>query len=425
MRTTTYQELQDAADFQHLVCVPIPKFMHATVLILTLLIAVSVTWLAYTNASLVILANGRVRAIAGENHGWEELTTHVASETGGQVEEVYVDAGLTVRKGDLLLRFNTERLANQLAQLEQKLMSNESQLSQLQYFQSLQSEKTDQDLARAEAELKNAEVDNVTAIAKRESELRSALAELADAQDQHVRITRLQTQQAASERELNQARTALAKATEMVAQAALPVFNQRVDVLRKSLEAVVRDARVKHQETQILINNKQGESRFTRIEIEEVRLRIGRSTVSSPNDGVVTEVTVKAGDVVQGGKVGISTVRKDSLALVADVSSSDVGRLQTGMPVRIKLDAFDFREYGVAAGTVQFISPDSRLIEGPNRKQSAVYQVTIQLATEQVERGANCGRIKLGMTGISEIVTDQHSLLMLLIRTIKGTISLT
>jgi hypothetical protein len=91
-----------------------------------------------------------------------------------------------------------------------------------------------------------------------------------------------------------------------------------------------------------------------------------------------------------------------------------------GLPVRIKLDAFDHQRYGVATGTVSYIAADSTTKDG----RTAGYLVRIDLDGDEVGRGDLRGRIKLGMAGKAEIVTDQERLLFLLVRRIRQSISL-
>jgi hypothetical protein len=89
--------------------------------------------------------------------------------------------------------------------------------------------------------------------------------------------------------------------------------------------------------------------------------------------------------------------------------------------VRIKLDAFDYQRYGVMTGTVCFIAPDSR---STDEATSARYLVRIELDGDEVGRGAWRGRVKLGMAGQAEIATARESLLWLLLRRIRQSISL-
>jgi len=91
------------------------------------------------------------------------------------------------------------------------------------------------------------------------------------------------------------------------------------------------------------------------------------------------------------------------------------------MPARIKLDAYDHQRYGSVAGTVTYLSPDSGQAEG---QPTAVYVVRIALEGDEVGRGEFRGQVKLGMAGQVEIVTASESLLSLLLRRVRQSISL-
>jgi hypothetical protein len=53
-----------------------------------------------------------------------------------------------------------------------------------------------------------------------------------------------------------------------------------------------------------------------------------------------------------------------------------------------------------------------------------MYKVKIALSQETLEQGEYRVPVKLGMTGLAEIVTDEESLLVLLTRKIRQSISL-
>jgi HlyD family secretion protein len=128
---------------------------------------------------------------------------------------------------------------------------------------------------------------------------------------------------------------------------------------------------------------------------------------------------VKVGDILQPGQVGIAIARQHGFAFEAVVASEDVAHLQSGMPARIKLDSYPYQKYGTLDGVLHFVSPDSKVNEG-----TATYKVKIVLTQDEVGRGQYRGPIKLGMTGQAEIVIEKESLLRLLMRRIRHTISL-
>ena len=94
-----------------------------------------------------------------------------------------------------------------------------------------------------------------------------------------------------------------------------------------------------------------------------------------------------------------------------------------GLPANIKLDAYHYQTYGTAGGKVAFVAPDSRL-QGPSDRQVAAYQVRIAMTDHELERNSLRGEVKLGMAGTVEIVTEQRSLLTVLFRRIRRSISL-
>jgi multidrug efflux pump subunit AcrA (membrane-fusion protein) len=166
---------------------------------------------------------------------------------------------------------------------------------------------------------------------------------------------------------------------------------------------------------------KRGEVEGARKDLEELELQRGQATVVAPRDGVITSAEIKAGDVLDRGKAVIEIAEQRGFFFEVEVPSEEVGRLKVGMPARVKLDAFDYQKYGTAAGTVAFLAPDSSLPEG---RRTATYLVRIELDNDEVGRGDHRGRLKLGMAGQAEIVTGRESLLSLLVRKIRQTISL-
>jgi HlyD family secretion protein len=94
------------------------------------------------------------------------------------------------------------------------------------------------------------------------------------------------------------------------------------------------------------------------------------------------------------------------------------------MPVRIKIDAYDYQQYGTVTGRIFFVSPDSSLTENAAQVTRPMYIVKIRLDADKLIRGNNYGEIKLGMTGTVDIVTDRENVLSLLVRTIRRSVSL-
>jgi HlyD family secretion protein len=166
---------------------------------------------------------------------------------------------------------------------------------------------------------------------------------------------------------------------------------------------------------------KRGEIEAALTELTNLELERKQAVLYAPMDGVVIAGDVKVGDVLETGKPVVEIAEQKGFRFEVSVPSEEVAHLRVGMPARIKLDAYDYQKYGTLAGTVVFISPDSGLSQG---ERAAVYLVKIEVEGEEIGHGEYRGKVKLGMAGQAEIVTDHESLLMLLLKKIRQSISL-
>ena len=75
---------------------------------------------------------------------------------------------------------------------------------------------------------------------------------------------------------------------------------------------------------------------------------------------VLTVAKVSVGSVLQSGQEFITLVPADAtLEIEANIAGNDDGYVHVGDPVAIKFDTFPYRLYGMAHGTLRFISADS------------------------------------------------------------------
>jgi multidrug resistance efflux pump len=241
------------------------------------------------------------------------------------------------------------------------------------------------------------------------------------AQDEEDRLRRLATARAAAPADLVKAATRLREAKEKLARARLPVDEGRVRVARAALGLLEQDYAVKREEVEQKRRVKQAEVETAGVELGNRELERKQAEIRAPMDGVVTKGDVKVGDVLEPGKAVVEVAEQKGFLFEASVPSEEVGHLRVGMPARVKLDAYDYQRYGTLGGTVCFLAPDSTVPEGA---RAAVYLVRIAVEGDRVGRGEFQGPVKLGMSGQVDVVTGQQSLLALLVKRIRQTISL-
>jgi hemolysin D len=422
MRDALVLDLADCTEFRQTLQARPPRIVHATAILLVALLATALVWSAATRANLVVRAPGRVRPVSTPVKVFNAARGEVLSAgVGGQVVEVNARVGDVVRRGAVLVRLDTERLDNEIARQRRTHQAGVEELERLARLQELLTGQHEAMRAKVEAELAQAREAVRLARERRGSEIRLAELAMETAQGEEGRLRRLQQQRVVAPVELIKAVAQAREAQERLDKARLPVEEGSIAVLERSLELAERDHAAKREELELKRAGKRTEVEAARTELANRELERRQAVLSAPMDGVVTSGDLKVGDLLEAGKPAVEIAQRGGFRFEAEVPSEEVGRLRLGMPARIKLDAYDYQRYGTLPGTVCFLSPDSGLSQG---QRQAIYVVKIALAGDQVGRGAYRGRVKLGMGGQAEIITGRESLLTILVKRIRQSISL-
>ena len=251
-------------------------------------------------------------------HGRLEVEeVHVAVKYGGRVAEVLVDEGDMVEAGDVLARLDTAEL--------------------------------DANLARAEAEIHQAEESVVGAealIAQRESELNFAEQELERAS---TLVQRGHTSQEIADQRLTQRDTA--KATLRAAKAQLATAKATV----RSAEAASR----------------------------QIAVQLDEATIRAPRLGRVQYRLAEPGEVLPNGGRVITLLDLTDVYMTIFLPTSEAGRLAYGAEARIQLDAAP--EYMIPA-SVSFVAANAQFtpkeVETRSEREKLMFRVKVQIDPE-------------------------------------------
>jgi adhesin transport system membrane fusion protein len=144
-----------------------------------------------------------------------------------------------------------------------------------------------------------------------------------------------------------------------------------------------------------------------------------RTTLTSPVNGLVKQIRMHTlGGVVAPGAPVMEIVPVGERVLVeARIRPADIGFVQVGQPVEVKLSAYEYTVYGGLKGVVQSISPDA--LGDPDRAASpdaTWYRALVRTDRATLKRGDKALSVLPGMTGTVEIRTGQRSVLGFLLR---------
>lgn len=167
--------------------------------------------------------------------------------------------------------------------------------------------------------------------------------------------------------------------------------------------------------------------------------------IRAPVDGVVQQLSVTTvGGVVQpaqplmvivpcsSGDAKSATSCNSGITVEAFIQNKDIGSISVGQRVAVKLEAFNFTDYGLIEGTVTNISRDaidqSQQPAGSVRDENGrpiqpglVYAARIELACgpDDPERHALCDRVQPGMSVQAEIKTGKRRIIQYLLSPIS------
>lgn len=152
--------------------------------------------------------------------------------------------------------------------------------------------------------------------------------------------------------------------------------------------------------------------------LEERQSILGHTELTAPVAGVVKYLKINTiGGVMRAGDelMQISPTEGDMIIEVK-VNPVDIGQLKPGLPVAIKLDAFDYSIYGTLQGRLSYISSDTLTEQAANGQSSNYYRAHVRLDPNKRKANPKLAGVPLkpGMTATVDIRTDSRSVLQYL-----------
>ncbi len=418
-------DLRDAGEFRQTLAARPPAIVHGTALILAILIGVAITWASLTEANLVVTGAARVRPAVAPLKSFDEVSNEqVFAEASGRIVEIPVTEGQHVSRGDVLVQLDAARVSNEIGRLTSEIEAGEAELASMTQMTVLLDAQFQASQARVAAEIDRASHSVHRSRARMRSDARLSEVELADALTEQVRAKDLVEHKAGAAADLATADTRVARAREKAAAAGIGVDDGEPEVLRRGLDQAARDHQVKVAELARERAVKHGQVEATRKQLANLALERNHATLRAHTTGIVTLGGLAVGDVVAVGKLPLAITSDGGLRVDAAISPAEVAHLAVGMPVRVKLDAYDYQRYGTVGGTITHIASDTAVAAAPGGGRAAYYLVSVAIDRDEVGDGDWHGPLKVGMTGQIEAITGRERLISLFVTSIRETISL-
>lgn len=182
------------------------------------------------------------------------------------------------------------------------------------------------------------------------------------------------------------------------------------------------------------LSEAQEKSGLAREEVTKSARRKLFQQLRAPVSGTVQQLAISTiGGVVQPAQAIMVIVPDDAQAVVeAQILNKDIGFIREGQPVRVKLEAYNFTDYGIIPGVVESISrdaidmsqPGQQMVKDANGRpiqQGLVYSARIRLNQRTISVQGRDQIIGPGLAVQAEIKTGERRIIDFLLSPIAKT----
>lgn len=346
----------------------------------------------------------RKLSVNGSVSAWDPLA--IGAEVQGlRIDEIRVDEGHQVKKGQILAVLNSSILQAQLEQQKARLAADQAALKK-----AIQPNRVE-DLNSWRAALSQAEAN----VAQDEANLIRARSNASNLQEQARRYTELRKQGAVSQMETDNAVT-----NSKTAQADTSAAEKKVEAAKFALNQarerfLMAERGGRHED--ILIS--QAGLLETKAKVKQLEAQIEQTIIRAPDDGKIIKREAHIGEISTAGKTMFVMVRNNRLELRAYIPEGDIGRLSPGQEVIMTPSMRNTREKII--GTIREISPaiDERTRLGMVRidlpasatdaKPGHFYHAKIDLGIEKVLIVPTRAVLNRDEKDVVFVVSDNHA----------------
>ncbi|MFC0119933.1 HlyD family secretion protein [Pseudoalteromonas xiamenensis] len=372
----------------------------------------SFNWILALIVAIVVIACSYL--FLGEYHRKEVVAGYLQPSQGlskvypinmGTIDELLVEEGQHVRKGQLLARVRMERLLN--TGLDMNVFISEELGKQKQLL---------------EANLVNQKQLFSVNKDKLVSQIASAKLQLEQTRKQH---------QLLSERELLSKKrvedvTVLMKQNfvsqtdyQSLTDSLLALQQQKQELQSRIFSLEEQVSQLEFENTQLPIQEEEALSQL-QSQLANINQQLAQAVaqqsfeVRSLRDGIVSNLQIKPGMVVQPSTPVMTILPANSdLEAVLFVPTRAYGFVQTGQSTRIRYQAFPYQRFGIYEGEIVKVSKSILLpteATVPVRLQEPVYQVIVKLDSQNAKAYGASVPLQAGMLLEADIMVDSRTL---------------
>ncbi|MBI1206867.1 MAG: HlyD family type I secretion periplasmic adaptor subunit [Azospirillum sp.] len=402
--------------------------------------AISITVVAFV-ACAAVMPVAEVTPASGEVLPTGSVK-HIQHLEGGIIARILVSEGDIVEKDQLLIELSGNRVLPELKRLRTRLAGLELQAGQLRAAIDGRTVPVPPEGEQRYAELAASQISLLDAkrraLASQETVLRQQIAE------REAEVSMFDGQIKAVTHQLDLVGQQVSARAELAAKGYAPrmqlLDNQReysrlqgqltdmVAQARRSRESAVEaesrliDLQVRFRTDAVAeLDKVTVEMAELRQAVERDEDRVKRLEIRAPVHGIVHGLqTETVGGVVAPGSTVLDIIPVDArLQVEARIPARDIGHVQVGLPVSVKVMTYDYTRYGSIPGVIETLSPTSFLDDHGN----PYYRARIHLERDYVGVTPGLNPLSSGMTVIADIRTGERTLMEYMMKPVYHSLS--
>ena len=436
----TQKDLEMADDVYGAMMTEVPSLHRLTIWSMAGLIVCFVVWAYFSSLDQVTSGLGKVIP--------SSKVQIIQSLDGGVLQDIFVQEGMQVIKGQPLVRIDDTRYRSDFEQQKQEIDSLRADIIrlraelssiligdvekwQLEILITKSIPQFPDDLKNSASSLVKRQQDEyigrldslINQIAIQARQIEQRVQEVAEL---HSKISTLKTSFDFAGQELELTRPLAAK--NIVPKIELLKLERSVNEIEGELRAVrlllpklessVEESILKRRETVLVyrtearaqLNELQGTlSKINKAQIG-AQDKVTKALITSPVVGTIKSVYINTlGGVVQPGETIIEIVpTEDKLLIEAKIKPQDIGFIYPGLAAVVKVTAYDFARYGGLTGTVEHISADTTQDEEGN----SFYLIRVRTDASSIKNKNNEEMAIIpGMMTTVDVITGKRTIL--------------
>lgn len=362
----------------------------------------------------------------------------------GKVTRIGVKAYQPVQQGEAIAFLDDSQLQTQKRQLQSNIQQTQRQLEQINaQIQAVRSQTAAEEqaieraIAAATGELQLNQRQHQEQQVATQAEVREAKAAATLAQEELGRyekladtgaITQSQLSEKAATLEAALARLQRAQAMLNPSPASMKIATERVAQERArgaSLLATLNREREALMQQKTRLEN---DLMRDRQDLQQAETELANTVIRAPVTGTIQQLNLRNIEQLVRPGDAIAQIAPSDVPLVvkAWVAPQDIGQVEVGQPVKIKVSGCPYPDYGTLSATVTAISPDATAHpsqtatpSAPDMPRSTLdsrYDVTIQPQTFFLGTNTQPCHLQAGMNGNADIITRQETVLTFFLR---------